>query len=375
MKVLHVYSGNLFGGVETLLITLARERSQCHEMQPHFALCFEGRLATELGAAGVDVYMLGKVRVSQPWTVGQARRQLARLLKEKGFDVIICHSCWPQAMFAPVVRKNQLPLVFWCHDTPSGKHWLERWAAQTPPEKAIANSHYTQAALPNLYPGISSEILYYPVPRPEIADRAVVRKAVRGELNTPDDAIVIIQASRLERWKGQTLLLSALGQLREVTSWTCWIAGGAQRPHEAEYMQELQTQARGLGIADRVQFIGQRADVPRLLAAADIHCQPNTGPEPFGIAFVEALYAGLPVVTTAMGGGMEIVDESCGRLVAPDDAEGLSEVLRSLIINSAEREKLAAGGSARAEQLCNPARQLSRLHGLLSGLVKQEAVA
>ena len=186
---------------------------------------------------------------------------------------------------------------------------------------------------------------------------------------------MIIQASRLERWKGQTLLLSALGQMRDVPNWRCWIAGGAQRPHEAEYLQELQTQAREVGMADRVKFIGQRADVPRLLAAADIHCQPNTGAEPFGIAFVEALYAGLPVVTTAMGGGMEIVDDSCGVLVTPDDAEGLSEELLSLIINSALREKLAAGGSARAEQLCNPARQLSRLHGLLSDLVKQEAVA
>jgi len=375
MKVLHVYSGNLFGGVETALITLARERNLCPQMQPYFALCFEGRLATELRATGVGVYMLGKVRVSQPWTVWKARRQLARILKQEGFDVIICHACWPQAMFAPVVRKNQLPLVFWCRDTPSGKHWLERWASQTPPDFAIANSHYTRTAISNLYPGIRSGTLYNALVCPEIGSGADIRQTVRGELNTPDDAIVIIHASRLERWKGHTLLLSALGQLRDEKNWSCWMVGGAQRPHEAVYLQELQAIARELGIANRVQFLGQRADVPRLLAAADIHCQPNTGAEPFGNVFVEALYAGLPVVTTAMGGGMEIVDESCGRLVAPDDAEGLSEVLRSLITNSAQREKLAAQGPARAEQLCNPARQLSRLHGLLSGLVKQEAVA
>ena len=49
--------------------------------------------------------------------------------------------------------------------------------------------------------------------------------------------------------------------------------------------------------------------VPRLMAAADIYCQPNTTPEPFGIAFVEALAAGVPVVTTAMGGPLEIVDD------------------------------------------------------------------
>jgi glycosyltransferase involved in cell wall biosynthesis len=107
-----------------------------------------------------------------------------------------------------------------------------------------------------------------------------------------------------------------------------------------------------------------------LLVAADIHCQPNTGPEPFGIAFVEALYAGLPVVTTAMGGGLEIVDESCGKLVAPDDANALSQVLRSLITNPGERTALATGGLARADQLSNPARQMTRLHDLLSQLVQ-----
>ncbi len=375
MKVLHLYSGNLFGGVETLLVTLAKQRSVCPQMQPHFALCFEGRLATELRAAGVDVHMLGKVRSSRPWTVWLARRQLDRLLRQERFDAVICHACWPQAIFGSVVRTHHLPLVFWCHDTPKGDHWIERWAKQTPPDFAIANSDYTLEAVPNLYPGIGGGILYYPVLCPSIPNPDSVRKAVRAELNTADDSVVIIQASRLERWKGQTLLLSALEQLRDVPNWVCWIAGGTQRPHEAQYLQELQAQARELGIIDRVQFLGQRADVPHLLVAADIHCQPNTGPEPFGIAFVEALYAGLPVVTTAMGGGLEIVDESCGKLVAPDDANALSQVLRSLITNPGERVELSAGGPARAYQLCDPAKQMTRLHDLLSQLVQQEAVA
>jgi glycosyltransferase involved in cell wall biosynthesis len=372
MKVLHVYSGNLFGGVETLLITLARQRSLCPQMQPHFALCFEGRLAVELRAAGVDVHMLGKVRSSRPWTVWLARRQLDRLLKQERFDVVICHSCWSQAIFGPVVRTHQLPLVFGCHDTPTGKHWLERWAKQTPPDLAIANSRYTQAALSNLYPRVRSDYLYLPVPCPDIPDRASVRKEVRAELSTPDDTVVIIQVSRLERLKGQSVLLSALAKL-ERSNWVCWIVGGTQRPHEAEYLQELQVQAQEHQIAEQVKFLGQRTDVSRLLAGADIYCQPNTGPEGFGITFVEALYAGLPVVTTAIGGGMEIVDESCGKLVPPNDAIALSQVLRSLVISPEHRTTLADKGSVRAYQLCAPAGQITRLYVLLSLFNRQEA--
>ena len=69
MRVLHVSSGNLFGGVEALLVALARERGLRPEMEPHFALCFVGRLSETLDEIGVPVHRLGGVRVSRPWTV------------------------------------------------------------------------------------------------------------------------------------------------------------------------------------------------------------------------------------------------------------------------------------------------------------------
>src|SRR5579863_1214479 len=55
MRVMHIVSGRLFGGVETLLVTLARSRDLCPAMDPEFALCFDGRLSEELGASGVAV--------------------------------------------------------------------------------------------------------------------------------------------------------------------------------------------------------------------------------------------------------------------------------------------------------------------------------
>ena len=76
-------------------------------------------------------------------------------------------------------------------------------------------------------------------------------------------------------------------------------------------------------MVERVRFLGQRSDIPDVLGAADIHCQPNVDPEPFGVAFVEALHAGLPVVTTAIGAAPEVVDATCGVLV-PKDAGALA---------------------------------------------------
>jgi glycosyltransferase involved in cell wall biosynthesis len=72
---------------------------------------------------------------------------------------------------------------------------------------------------------------------------------------------------------------------------------------------------------------------------------------------------------------MEIVDESCGKLVAPDDANALSEVLRSLITDPQERAILASGGYKRALALCHPARQLTQLHDILSQMIRYDADA
>src|SRR5690348_10269843 len=105
MRVLHCYSGNLYGGIETLLVTLARRRALIPAMEPEFALCYEGRLSGELHAAGAAVHALDAVRFRRPWTVVRARRRLGRLLDERRPEVVVCHACWPQALFGPVVKR------------------------------------------------------------------------------------------------------------------------------------------------------------------------------------------------------------------------------------------------------------------------------
>src|SRR5271170_8284030 len=78
VRVLHLHSGNMYGGVETLLVVLGKLRQLCPEMEPSFGLCFEGRLSRELEAASANVHMLGKVRMSRPWSVWRARRRLRK---------------------------------------------------------------------------------------------------------------------------------------------------------------------------------------------------------------------------------------------------------------------------------------------------------
>jgi glycosyltransferase involved in cell wall biosynthesis len=179
----------------------------------------------------------------------------------------------------------------------------------------------------------------------------------------------------MEKLKGQELHLRALATLPSGIAWECWQVGGPQTDAEREYFAKVRGLATRLGVSRRVRWLGERTDVRRLLSAADIYCQPNLTPDAFGITFVEALYAGLPVVTTAMGGAMEIIDESCGMLVPPDETGQLARALEGLLRDPARRARLAAAARARAAEISDPAKQLQRLHRELERVAAQRTAS
>lgn len=367
MRVLHLHTGGLYGGVETMLTCLQRHAGAMPGCRMTFALLEEGKLSNDLNAAGGDVVMLPHTRLRNPVQVLRAKRAFRSLLTRGDFDLVVSHSTWTHAIFASTVRRSGVPLVFWQHNAFEDRHWIERLAGRVPPDLVISNSRYSATTLSRVFPDVAHEVVYYPVERPE-PEGPEVRAAVRNELSTPEGDVVIIQVSRMEAWKGQRLLLDALGRLADVPGWTCWQIGGAQRDHEKGYENQLRGRVEELKIENRVRFAGHRHDVPRLLASADIHCQPNLKPESFGITFVEALYRGLPVVTTAMGGAREIVDESCGVLVEHPRAADLARALGGIIESTELRSSLSAKGPARAAMLCDPAVQSSRIHEVFSRL-------
>jgi glycosyltransferase involved in cell wall biosynthesis len=358
MKVLHISAGNLFGGIETVLVTLARERRVCPDMKPHFSVCFEDRFSRELRATGVPVDYLGSVRARNPFTVLRARAAMDRLLSQESIDVAICHSPWAHAIFGKVVTSRKIPLVFWSHGFLTGRHWLEVWARRTRPALIICNSRGTQENVKTLFRNVPSQVIYAPV-----SNSAFV--SVRDPKQTP---VVIIQVSRMEKWKGHLLLLEALALLKDLPDWVCWFVGGAQTKSETAYEDRVHQMATRLSVQDRVEFLGASEDVHDLLSEADIFCQPNLTPEPFGIVFIEALQNGLPVVSANIGGAAEIVNESCGILIPPGQPEVLAQALRTLIMDPEKRIKLGQAGPTRAQALCDPARQLGKLREVLQSL-------
>jgi glycosyltransferase involved in cell wall biosynthesis len=373
MRVLHLVPGNLFGGVETFIAFTARRRDLAPHLEQHYALCFEGRLAEELEATGAPVHRLGSMRTSRPWTVARGRARLRELLGGIPFDVALTHSPWPHAMFSRVLRRARVRTVFYLHGPIHEPSWVDRWARRTRPDAMIAVSADTLRSGRSLFLDVQADVVNYPIPWSELSQGPDVRAAVRRELAAGPNDVLLFQASRADRWKGHDRLIEALGTLRDVPGWLCCIASGAQRPHEAEFLAELRASVSRLGLDARVRFLGERRDVPRLLAGADVYCQANVEAEGFSLVFMEAFHAGCPIVTTRLGGAPELIDESCGVLVPPGDTEAFARALRRLIENVGERATMGENARRRVFHLCDPGARLADLTRILERTVAGSA--
>jgi glycosyltransferase involved in cell wall biosynthesis len=133
--------------------------------------------------------------------------------------------------------------------------------------------------------------------------------------------------SRLAGWKGQHVVIEALAALPK---YQLVLVGDALFGEEA-YAAQLRDLAQERGVADRVHFLGFRHDSPALMRAIDVVIHSSTSPEPFGRVIVEGMLAGKPVIATAAGGALEIIDNGVnGLLVPPGDAAALVAAIRKL---------------------------------------------
>lgn len=164
------------------------------------------------------------------------------------------------------------------------------------------------------------------------------REDVRARLDAGASEDCLLAVASLHRRKGLDVLLDALAQLDAASRPTLWIAG------EGPEASALERRARQLGVADRVRFLGHRDDVADLLAACDAFVLPSRQ-EGLGVAALEAMALGRPVVASRAGGLAEsVLHERTGLLVEPGDAEDLARALKRLLGDPELSRKLGAAG-------------------------------
>lgn len=171
---------------------------------------------------------------------------------------------------------------------------------------------------------------------------AGARAAVRAELGWADDDVVVASVGRLEAQKDPITMVEALSEAQaQVPKLRAVLVGGGSL--EAE----VRATASALDIADRLDLLGLRDDVPSLLAASDLFALSSRW-EGLPRAALEAARAGLPIAATDTGGIRELIDDGVtGRLVPIGDASALAVALIALADDPDGARRLAAAAAER----------------------------
>ena len=295
--------------------------------------------AAERGIATCTVPMRGDLDVTAVWRLAQALRAAA-------VDLVHLHTGRAAWLGSLAARRAGVPaLVTRRMDRAIEPGWRTQLIYERLTRRAVAIS-----------PAVADCLAAGGVPRARIAlipsavDPARLRSlgdrgATRAALGAAAADVVFLTLSALVPRKGVDVLLEALAHLaRQGVRPHAWVAGdGPQRA-------ALEAQAAGLGLAGAVRFLGRRADVGDLLAACDVFALPARR-EGLGVAALEAMAAGRPVVASAVGGlGEAVIDGRTGLLVAPGDAAALATALRRLVSEPALRAALGAAGPARVAE-------------------------
>ena len=195
--------------------------------------------------------------------------------------------------------------------------------------------------------------------------RDEVRADLRIRGRTPTVAVV----GRLTTEKGQDVLIRALARLGGRRAPVLLIIGGG--PEEAA----LREMCRSLGVEERVRFLGVRTDVPVLLRGADIVVLPSRY-ESGGLALMEAMASGLPVIASDVGGVPDLIrDGEEGLLVPPGDPEPLADAIHRVIYNPRLAGRLAAAGRAKVRRDHTIDRTATILQGLYAKLLTEKRLA
>ncbi len=208
------------------------------------------------------------------------------------------------------------------------------------PQAMIFNSEATRDAMD--LPRRPSAV----IPSPVIYDS--VDGADRGLLAASDGNLRIGILGRLARWKGQDVFLRAFAQAFPDGGAVAYVIGSAMFG-EDDYERELRKLVAGSGVADRIEFLGFRDDVARVLGELDVLVHASIVPEPFGQVIVEGMAAGLAVIATDAGGPRETITHDVdGLLVPPADVDALVLVLQGLADDPSWRKRLGDAGRLRA---------------------------
>lgn len=338
MRVLHVINSLQIGGAESLLRDLA-QRLQSQGIIVSIALLdsTNSPLEKELSELRFDL-IKGTNGIYCPKNI----YFLGSLLNK--YDLVHTH-LFPTQLWVAIGKRlfcSKTPLITTEHSTYNRrrKFWfrpLDKWMYHQYKE-IVCISKATEYALNDWLPGLEKKLRVVPNGI-DIERFKNACKADKGEWTADPQTKIILTVGRLEPQKGYHTLLHAMTKVQG--AYLILAGDGIMR-------EELEKLARDLRINTKVFFLGRRNDIPELIKMADVYVQPSNW-EGFGIAALEAMAGGLPVIASNVPGLIDLIGNS-GIVFQAGDSEALASSLNALLSSPEERNHYSVAAMKRAEE-------------------------
>ena len=359
-KVLFVIGRLEIGGSERQMAMLARHLQSSGSQCSVFSFQQGGKLARDLRNLDIPVYDGGLRRGEQkrsPWKLASSEMKLIRTIRK----------CRPEIIHAFLPLENFLGALAGrlCHVS---QIVTSRRALGTHQDRYLFFRPVDR--LTNFLSDIvtvNSEAVWHDTVRRDHIDPSKMalvynsvdpmpfeaalpyRKKVRESVGIGQHEKVVIAVANLIPYKGHKELLEAAKSIIQHIPETRFLLVGEDRG----ILRHLQERVIQLGIENRIHFLGQRNDIPRLLAASDLSVLPSHE-EGFSNVILESMATGLPVVATDVGGNKEaVVHGITGWLVPPREPGALAEKIMDLLKDTEKARSWGERGRSRVRHLFN----------------------
>lgn len=262
-------------------------------------------------------------------------KQLDKVFGSNDFALVHCQSPLGGVFGRLMGHKYKVPVLYTCH----GFHFYKGgpkidWLMYYPIERILSKWTNTIVTINRDDYQISkrfktAECKYIPGVGVDISKLKKVERdlSVRNRLGIPDDAFVLVSVGELSRNKNEEVIINALGELKNSNIYYVMVGKGK----EETYLKQLTS---SLDLNNNIKFVGYQQDPIPFYAMADASVFPSRR-EGLGLAGIEAIATGLPLITTNSGGISDYsTDDKTGYVVNdPDNYQKFSEVIQKLIDN------------------------------------------
>jgi len=297
---------------------------------------------------------------AHPSTLSQ-QLKFARFVRSQKIQIVHSYNYYSNVFALPAAKLAGVPAIFasirdrGVYLTPAQKK-LQKWACKFADRILVNADSIEEWLLEDGYPADKISVIKNGIDLKKFED-PLTEEPIRKIFNIPEDAPLVVMASRLNYYKGVDDFIEAAASVSKMHPDAHFMLVGGKLTYSADdigedtvYIDQLKALVDRSGLAEKLIFTGTRDDVPAIFAAATLSVLPSHN-EGLSNTLLESMAAGLPVVSSDVGGSPELIKDGINGILVPKKApKELAEAINKLLADPQLAQQYGDAGRQRARQ-------------------------